>query len=82
MRVFSEMDMEEWSATLGTRVAEVHSHDNHGKHDDHLPIGEGSIDLEKFMALLSTYTKDPVFTIKPHGEEAMPRVIEAVKRFL
>lgn len=82
MRVFSEVDMEDWFATLGPRVAEVHLHDNHGKHDDHLPIGEGSIDFEKFMGLLSRYTKDPVHTIEPHGEDAMLRAIEAVKRYL
>ncbi|MBW7957368.1 MAG: sugar phosphate isomerase/epimerase [Deltaproteobacteria bacterium] len=82
MRVFSEVDIEEWFAALGPRVAEVHLHDNHGKHDEHLPIGEGSIDFERFMALLSKYAKDPVYTIEPHGENAMLRAIEAVERYL
>ncbi|WKZ32432.1 MAG: sugar phosphate isomerase/epimerase family protein [Thermodesulfobacteriota bacterium] len=82
MRVFSEVDFEEWFAALGPRVAEVHLHDNHGKRDDHLPIGDGSIDFERFMDLLSKYTKDPVYTIEPHGEDAMFRAIEAVRRYL
>ncbi len=82
MRVFSEVDAEEWFASLGPRVAEVHLHDNHGRHDDHLPMGEGSIDFERFMSLMAKYTKDPVYTIEPHGEDAMRRAIEAVKRYL
>lgn len=82
MRVFSKVDMEEWFKALGPRIAEVHLHDNHGKHDDHLPLGEGSIDIPRFMGLLRQYANDPVYTIEPHGEEVMRRAIEAVKKYL
>lgn len=82
MRVFSKVDMEEWFAALGQRIVEVHLHDNHGKHDDHLPLGEGSIDIPRFMSLLKQYAGNPVYTIEPHGEDAMKRAIEAVKRYL
>ena len=82
MRVFSKVDMEEWFRVLGPRIAEVHLHDNHGEHDDHLPVGEGSIDFPMFFGLLSRYSKNPVYTIEPHGEEAMIRAVEAVKQYL
>ena len=82
LRVFSRVDMEEWFRVLGPRIAEVHLHDNHGKHDDHLPLGEGSIDIPRFMRLLAQYATDPVYTIEPHGEDAMKRAIEAVKKYL
>lgn len=82
MRVFSKVDMEEWFRALGPRIAEAHLHDNHGKHDDHLPLGEGSIDIPRFMSLLKQYANDPVYTIEPHGEDAMRRAIEAVRKYL
>lgn len=82
LRVFSKADMEEWFTALGPRIAEVHLHDNHGKHDDHLPLGEGSIDIPRFLSLLEKYAKDPIYTIEPHGEEVMRRAIEAVKKYL
>jgi sugar phosphate isomerase/epimerase len=82
LRVFSKVDMEEWFRLLGPRIAEVHLHDNHGKRDDHLPLGEGSIDIPRFLSLLARYANDPVYTIEPHGEDAMKRAIEAVRKYL
>lgn len=37
------------------RVVHIHIHDNHGGHDEHLPLGEGSIDWKKVMEKLSGY---------------------------
>lgn len=82
LNVFSKVDMEDWFSVLGTRIAEVHLHDNNGKHDEHLPLGEGNIDFPLFFSLLEKYANTPVFTIEPHGEEAMKRSIEAVKKYL
>jgi sugar phosphate isomerase/epimerase len=64
LRVFSKVDMEEWFA-VGPRIAGA-SHDNHGKHDDHLPLGEGSIDIPCSSASRSTpMTRS---NDEPHGE--------------
>src|SRR3972149_6073804 len=82
MRVFSMVEMEEWFSALGPRIAEVHLHDNHGRHDDHLPLGEGTIDFPRFLSLLAVYAGDPVYTIEPHGEGAMLRAVEAVMKYL
>src|SRR3972149_3505355 len=82
MRVFSTVEMEDWFSALGPRIAEVHLHDNHGKHDDHLPLGEGTIDFPRFLSLLAVYAEDPVYTIEPHGEDVMLRAVEAVRKYL
>lgn len=80
LSVFSNRDTEGWLKDLGPYVAEVHLHDNSGTNDDHLPLGEGSIDFRRFFSLLKTYAKDPVYTIEPHGEDAMRRAIAAVRK--
>ena len=37
------------------RFTNVHIHDNRGKRDEHLPIGDGSVDFRKVMAGLADY---------------------------
>lgn len=82
LNVFAGEGMEEWIKELGPFIAEAHIHDNGGLNDDHLPVGDGSIDFHLFFRLLKTYAREPVFTIEPHGEEMMRRGISAVKRLL
>ena len=38
------------------RLINVHIHDNHGEHDEHLTLGEGSIDFKKVINDLKGYT--------------------------
>lgn len=82
LNVYSEVEIEEWFRVLGAYVAEVHLHDNFGAIDDHLPIGDGTIDFAAFFRLLKTYSNDPVYTIEPHGEEVLFRAIDAVMRYI
>ena len=37
------------------RLINVHIHDNHGENDEHLTLGEGSIDFKKIIGSLSGY---------------------------
>lgn len=37
------------------RIKHMHIHDNHGAHDEHLPLGQGNIDWKKFMGSISDY---------------------------
>lgn len=82
LNVFAGGAMEEWMRVLGPFIAEAHIHDNDGASDDHLPVGDGSIDFPLFFRLLKAHARDPVLTIEPHGEEMMMRAIPAVKRLL
>lgn len=79
---FAKADMEDWIKTFGPDIAEVHLHDNSGSADEHLPLGEGSIDFNRFFTLLKVYAKDPVYTIEPHGEDELKRAVVAVRRFI
>ncbi|WP_407357316.1 sugar phosphate isomerase/epimerase family protein [Methanolobus sp. WCC5] len=37
------------------KIRHIHIHDNHGTHDEHLPLGQGNIDWKKLMESLSAY---------------------------
>jgi sugar phosphate isomerase/epimerase len=41
---------------LGNRLIAYHLHDNHGLSDDHLPIGNGNIDLNPLFTAILSYT--------------------------
>ncbi len=46
-------------ATLGSRIASVHVHDNHGMRDEHLWPGDGTIDWPAAIAALKSLPNPP-----------------------
>jgi sugar phosphate isomerase/epimerase len=49
---------------FGDRLAHVHIHDNHGKCDEHLPLGKGKIDFRKAIRLLKEINYDRTITFE------------------
>jgi len=49
---------------FGDRLAHVHIHDNHGKWDEHLPLGKGKIDFRKVIRLLKEINYDRTITFE------------------
>jgi len=82
LNIFSKASFELWFKTLGPYIAELHLHDNRGLADEHLPLGEGSIDFTKYFRLLRKYKVRPIYTIEPHNEEAFPKAIKAARSFI
>ena len=58
------------------KIVHVHAHDNHGKRDQHLGIGYGSIDWERFAGLLKKTSCDKVVIIESveHIDESIQRL--------
>lgn len=79
--MFTTVGMDEWFAELGPYIAEVHIHDNHGEADEHLPLGEGTIDFRQLFSLMHQYAPDAVRTIEAHTIERLERALQAVKPF-
>lgn len=80
--LFSKTPFSEWVETLKTYLVEIHLHDNRQERDEHLPLGEGSIDVGGFFRILSREKLRPIFTIEPHQEDHLWRGMEAAERFL
>jgi len=66
--LFTTVPMERWFQSLGSRLVEVHLHDNDGTADSHWALGKGSIDFEEFFGLMSARAPLPVFTIEAHSK--------------
>src|SRR5919198_4785508 len=50
--------------TFSDKIAHIHWHDNHGKRDEHLPIGEGFIDHQKAVKALKDIDYDRTITLE------------------
>ena len=50
--------------TFRDKIIHIHWHDNHGRKDEHLPIGEGLIDHEKTVRALKNIEYDRTITLE------------------
>ncbi|HET7345518.1 MAG TPA: sugar phosphate isomerase/epimerase family protein [Nitrososphaeraceae archaeon] len=50
--------------TFRDKIVHIHWHDNHGKRDEHLPIGEGFIDHKKAVEALKGIDYDRTITLE------------------
>jgi sugar phosphate isomerase/epimerase len=78
--IFSQVNLKEWLNQLAPYITELHLHDNNGKGDDHIAIGDGIFD---FKTLFSTIEKkDMIYTIEAHTPEDTLKSIERLNSFI
>jgi len=80
--LFSKSPLPIWFESLGRYLFEVHLHDNHREMDEHLPVGEGDFDFDRFFHLLSKSGSHPIYTIEPHEEAHLWRGLKAAKKYI
>ena len=80
--MFTSDTMENWFSEIGSYIAESHIHDNHGQADEHLPLGEGQIDFEKFFGLLKQHAPDAVWTIEAHSQKRLERALKNIAKYI
>ena len=67
---FGQSELKPWLEGLGSYIGQLHLHDNHGRNDEHLPMGHGQIDFKLLFAyLISNDLPRPIITLEPHQEE-------------
>jgi len=67
---FGNSDLKGWLESLGSYIAQLHLHDNHGSQDEHLAMGMGTIDFKLLFNHLKLNNKyPPIITLEPHQEE-------------
>jgi len=67
---FGQSKLKPWLEELGSYIGQLHLHDNHGRNDEHLPLGHGKIDFKLLFAfLISNNLPRPIITLEPHQEE-------------
>lgn len=79
--IFGDVSLDEWFEQLGSFVVETHLHDNHGKSDEHLPVGEGTVNFGRYFPLLERDAPTAVRTIEAHNTERLHRALKNMSQF-
>jgi sugar phosphate isomerase/epimerase len=68
--------------TFGKKIEHIHLHDNHGKEDEHLPIGKGNINFKKIIKMLKAigYNKTITFEVFSKNRKDVVRSREKIKK--
>jgi len=72
-----------WVEQMQARLLHVHLHDNHGKTDEHLPIGSGIIDFDAFFAALKKWAPQATVSLEIIADPpvVVANTIQVVKRY-
>ena len=78
---FGSTPLVDWVEALGPYLGQLHLHDNFGRRDDHLAVGQGDIDFEElFQALREIREEPPPVTLEPHRERDLPSSLEYLEK--
>ena len=80
--LFSRLPVQKWVSALGPDLREMHIHDNRGLRDDHLPAGEGSINLRGVLLAAGDAGLTPILTVEPQREEHFQRSVDSLRTIL
>jgi len=69
LTIFTQRPLSEWLDIIGPYIKEVHLHDNHGVYDEHLVMGQGTIDFDPLFQYIKDHKMKPIYTLEQHREE-------------
>jgi sugar phosphate isomerase/epimerase len=78
---FATVPWNDWLATLGPWLGQLHLHDNHGFHDEHLPVGKGNFDFQGLFSYLKSNSYNLLITLEPRSESDLWESLNALDRF-
>jgi sugar phosphate isomerase/epimerase len=80
--LFSALPVHKWVEAFGADLRELHVHDNLGRRDDHLPVGEGAINFRGVLHAALDAGSSPILTLEPHRREHFHRGLSALRTLL
>ena len=76
---YTPVPLETWMDTLWDRIGYFHLSDNNGVYDDHLPIGEGTVDWEKADRLWKQLNRKVPLTLEVGGPDGVRKSLAFLK---
>lgn len=80
--LFGKWPMPRWLESISSRLFHVHLHDNHGSADEHLPLGDGTIDFTPLQKILQKISPRPSITLEAHSLDHLLRSLKQCEDFL
>ena len=83
VNVFSEVSPSVWVEVLGDHLKHIHLHDNHGQRDEHLPVGEGTIDFDAFFRTLEQVVPNVTISLEVDAEPEVKQqnMVDVLKQY-
>ncbi len=81
-QLFGKCSMADWLDAITPQLYHLHLHDNHGRADEHLPVGEGTIDFDPIKTKLARKAALPSMTLEAHSPAHLKRSLHQVKALL
>lgn len=78
--VFARTALNVWLAELGQYLGHLHLHDNHGKFDEHLPVGNGTFPFAELFQTLPKIKANPTITVEAHAEAHLWESLNNIKK--
>lgn len=76
--VFAATALDVWLAELGKYIGQLHLHDNYGKSDEHLPVGNGIFPFAQLFQFLREEKIRPVMTLEAHAADDLLQSAENI----
>ncbi len=76
---YSHMPIRQWFSDLGEWIGYLHLSDNSGVYDDHLPLGEGTVDWSEVDRLWRGLDRDTYITLEINGLVSAARAVRLLK---
>lgn len=80
--LFSRVPLHRWAEAFGEAIGLMHVHDNRGRRDDHLPVGEGTINYRGVLLAAIDAGARPILTVEPHRREHFSRSVSGLRAIL
>jgi len=80
--LFSGLPLHRWAEQLGASIGLMHVHDNRGTRDDHLPVGEGTMNYRGVLLAAIDAGARPILTVEPHRREHFARSVAGLRNIL
>ena len=80
--LFSRVPVHLWAEAFGEGTGLMHVHDNRGQRDDHLPVGEGTINYRGVLLAAIDAGARPILTVEPHRREHFTRSVSGLRGIL
>jgi len=74
--------IENFLDTLSTYIVNIHLHDNNGVNDEHLPLGEGKIDIAKTLEKIKMSNRSTTLILECHSLQGLRQDYNLLKKLL
>ena len=77
--VFARTALNVWLEELGQYLGHLHLHDNHGRFDEHLPVGNGTFPFAELFQTLQEIKAKPSITLEAHAQADLWQSLSNIK---